>query len=72
MIRAYWFFGDTLRDGSPIPADGEWLQVEGDLILCRRGLHASLDPWDALQYAPGPNLALVDAAQLRNRAWGKS
>ena len=60
MIRAYWFFGDTLRDGQPVPPDGEWLEHDGPLVLCDAGLHASRDPFDALQYAPGPNLALVD------------
>jgi hypothetical protein len=60
MTRAYWFFGDTLRDGSPVPPDGEWLEVSGKLVICEHGLHASLDPFDALQYAPGNNLALVE------------
>jgi hypothetical protein len=60
-IKAYHFFGDTLRDGSPVPPDGEWLRVDPDRIeLCSHGLHASLDPFDALQYAPGPNLAIVE------------
>ena len=58
--RAYWFFGDTLRDGRPIPADGEWLSESLPITLCEKGLHASLCPFDALQYAPGPNLALVE------------
>jgi hypothetical protein len=60
-IKAYHFFGDTLRDGSPVPPDGEWQRVDPDRIeLCSHGLHASLDPFDALQYAPGPNLAIVE------------
>ena len=59
-MRAYHFFGDTLRDGSPVPPDGEWISVEGDLRLCSNGLHASKHPFDALQYAPGNNLALVE------------
>ena len=60
-ITAYWFFGDTLRDGRPIPPDGEWLVEDGPIELCEKGLHWSRDPFDALQYAPGPNLALVEA-----------
>ena len=60
MNLAYWFFGDTLRDGSPVPPDGEWLEVTGPLIICEHGLHASLHPFDALKYAPGNNLALVE------------
>lgn len=63
-VRAYHFVGDTLRDGSPIPPNGEWLTVDGDLIICERGLHASRDPFDALQYAPGPNLCLVDCSGI--------
>jgi len=59
-MRAYWFFGDTLRDGRPIPPNGEWLIHEGEIELCKSGLHASVHPLDALTYAPGPNLALVE------------
>ena len=60
-IRAYHFVGETLRDGRPVPADGVWLEHTGPLVLlCQSGLHASLDPWDALQHAPGPFLCLVD------------
>ena len=59
-MKAYWWFGYTLRDGRPIPPDGAWLEHTGPLVLCKSGLHASLDPWDALTYAPGPWLAVVD------------
>jgi len=58
--KAYWFFNDTMRDGRPVPADGEWLEHVGKVIPCESGLHASPTPWDALQYAPGHNLALVE------------
>ena len=57
---AYHFVGDTLRDGRPIPADSEWLVHEGDVTICETGLHASKHPYDALQYAPGPVLCLVE------------
>jgi len=57
---AYHFVGKTLRDGRPVPADGEWLEHDGELELCASGLHASLDPFDALQYAPGSTLCLVE------------
>ena len=60
-LTAYWFFGNTLRDGRPIPPDGEWLVEDGPIELCEKGLHWSRDPFDALQYAPGQNLALVEA-----------
>jgi hypothetical protein len=35
---------------------------DGPLVLCESGLHASREPWDALQYAPGPWLARVTLA----------
>jgi hypothetical protein len=60
MIQAWHFVSDTLRDGSPIPADGKWLTVKSPIIICERGLHASREPFDALQYAPGATLCLVD------------
>ena len=59
---AYHFVGPTLRDGSPIPADGEWLEVAPPIKMCSRGLHASVHPFDALGYAPGNTLCLVELA----------
>ena len=58
-VLAWHFVGDTLRDGTPIPKDGEWLKYSGNLELCASGLHASIDPFDALEYAPGPTLCRV-------------
>ena len=63
-MRAYHFCGDTLRDGRPIPADGEWLVHEGPVTICETGLHASLHPFDALQYAPGALLCLVECEDV--------
>jgi hypothetical protein len=60
VIRAYHFTGPTLRDGAPVPADGVWLEHAGPVVMCESGLHASRDPFDALQYAPGGTLCLVD------------
>jgi hypothetical protein len=57
---AYHFAGPTLRDGRPIPADGEWLTHDGPITICETGLHASKCPWDALQYAPGATLCKVE------------
>ena len=54
------FVGDTLRDGRPIPADGEWLEHDGQLVMCERGLHWSKTPWKALVYAPGATLCYVE------------
>ena len=59
---AWHFVGDRLRDGRPVPADGVVLRHELSLKLCRSGLHASLDPFDALQYAPGPVLCMVECS----------
>ena len=60
MTRAYHFVGGRLRDGRPVPADGVWLTHEGPVFMCRSGLHFSRHPFDALRYAPGPVLCLVD------------
>jgi hypothetical protein len=59
-FTAWHFTGDRLRDGSPLPAVGEWEHCEGELIMCNRGLHWSRTPWYALQYAPGNNLRKVE------------
>jgi hypothetical protein len=58
-ILAWHFVADTLRDGRPVPPDGVTLTHSAPLIMCQSGLHASLHPFDALPYAPGPNLCLV-------------
>lgn len=60
MGIAYHFVGETLRDGRPVPADGEWLKHVGEVKLCASGLHWSEHPFDALQYAPGGTLCLVE------------
>ena len=57
---AWHFVGEKLRDGRPVPADGEWLEHNGALVMCESGLHFSRQPFDALQYAPGPILCLVE------------
>ncbi len=59
---AWHFVGDKLRDGRPVPADGEWLEYKGALVMCESGLHWSREPFDALEYAPGPILCLVEVA----------
>ena len=59
-ILAYHFTAETLRDGRPIPPVGEWLEHEGEVVMCESGLHASRDPFDALRYAPGPLLHRVE------------
>lgn len=59
-IKAYRFTGDTLKGGRPIPAVGTVLKHEGEIIPCKSGLHASVEPFDALRFAPGPMLHLVE------------
>ena len=59
IMFAWHFVGDTLRDGSPIPADGVPLIYDKPLRICKSGLHFSFDPFDALQYAPGEVLCRV-------------
>jgi len=64
VVKAYHFVGATLRDGRPVPADGEWLVHDGPVAMCKSGLHASRDPFDALQYAPGPVLCEVEVEDI--------
>ena len=59
MIEAWHFVSDTLRDGRPVPADGEKLVHDGQLWMCEFGLHASEDILDALGYAPGHTICRV-------------
>jgi hypothetical protein len=59
-IKAWHFVGKILRDGSPIPKDGVTLKYDGEIKLCKSGYHASVDPFDALQYALGETLCLVE------------
>lgn len=59
-IIGWHFVADKLRDGSPIPEDGEWLRHQREIRLCAAGLHASRDPFDALRYASGATLCLVE------------
>src|SRR5574337_1301621 len=58
-VLAWHFVGDALRDGRPVPSDGEVLRHDGPLELCASGLHASIKIIDALSYAPGDTLCRV-------------
>ena len=60
----YHFVGATLRDGRPIPPDGEWLEHDGKVVMCNSGLHASRHPFDTLQFAPGSTLCLVECEDI--------
>ena len=59
-IKGYHFTGTTLRDGRPLPKVGTWLRHKGDVIPCEVGLHMSVEPFDALRFAPGPLLHRVE------------
>jgi hypothetical protein len=61
---AYHFVGATLRDGSSIPEIGVWEVFEGECVMCESGLHASRHPFDALKYAPGATLRLVEVEDI--------
>ena len=57
-----WHFinGDKLRDGTNAPEDGKWLEFRDKLEMCETGLHFSPLPHQALEYAPGATLCLVE------------
>jgi len=59
-MKAWHFVSATLRDGNPIPPDGVKLVYHKKPIICQQGFHASLHPFDALGYAPGNTLCLVE------------
>jgi hypothetical protein len=61
-ILAWHFVGKTLRDGSPVPKNGKTLKYNGEIKLCSTGYHASVEAFDALQYAPGNTLCRVKCA----------
>src|SRR3990167_6131833 len=54
------FTGATLRDRSPLPKIRQWETYTGICVMCKSGLHVGKTPWDALQYAPGNTLRLVE------------
>ena len=70
-MKAWHFTGDKLRDGSPLPRKGRWLTYSGEVKMCKSGLHASLQPFDALQYAPGARLHLVEVADVVEQQYDK-
>ena len=60
-----WHFAKTGPNGTPVLRDGTLavagtVRVKGPLVLCEWGLHASERALDALKYAPGPWLSLVE------------
>jgi hypothetical protein len=59
-VYAWHFVGKTLRDGRPVPPNGVKLIHGRAPSICNHGFHASKSPFDALQYAPGNTLCLVE------------
>lgn len=59
-MRAWHFVDRTLRDGTPVPRDGVTLKHRNAVVPCQSGLHASEHPFDALQFATGNTLCLVE------------
>ncbi len=60
---AYHFIKENRRSGvgnRRAYVDGKVEHHRGSVEPCVSGLHASPTPWDALQYAPGPLLSLVE------------
>ena len=61
-----WHFLDVNAAGEPVLRDGrklvlgEWLEHEGDLVMCEQGFHASVRAIDALSYAPGVYVTIVE------------
>jgi hypothetical protein len=64
---AWHFVSNTLRDGRPIPPDGEWLVHDGKCVICETGLHVSIRLTDALQYAPGSTICRVAVRDIAVR-----
>ena len=56
-IKGWWFAPKNKKlangDGRKIKV-GSTHKIKGEIIPCRRGLHLSPKPLNALQYAPGP------------------
>lgn len=59
-LLAWHFVDEEMRDGSPIPPDGERLEHGAPVALCQSGLHASERVIDALKFAPGNTICRVE------------
>lgn len=55
-----WRTGSGGDGAGVIIEPGQVLRVEGEIVPCHHGLHASVDILDALQYAPGHIITRVD------------
>ena len=63
-VLAYHFTdGYRLRDGQPLEMGREYV-FDGTPVMCARGYHASRHVFDALEYAPGATLSLVECREV--------
>ncbi|WPZ33937.1 hypothetical protein T8K17_22190 [Thalassobaculum sp. OXR-137] len=66
-VLAWHFVDETLKDGRPVPPDGERLTHDGPVSLCEGGLHASERVLDALKFAPGNIICRVECDDVAER-----
>ena len=62
-MKAYWFESENSKlgyDDNRKPIKGRTHKVKCEPVLCQAGLHASISPFDALQYAKSETLWEVD------------
>lgn len=62
--KAYHFTSNILRDGRPLPKVNQELRHDGLVKICKSGLHASEKLIDALYYAPGNLLHVVECKEI--------
>ena len=70
-ILAYHFLKSDMcsSEGHEPPwKEGETRTLDGEIVICAHGYHASRTAWDALQFAPGPVLCLVEVEPVEERA----
>jgi hypothetical protein len=67
-----WHFTDgmKLRDGQPLKV-GKTYKHTGELEMCVKGYHASIDIVDALSYAPGFTVSMVECGGKMERGADK-
>ncbi|UUX50695.1 hypothetical protein NUH88_03125 [Nisaea acidiphila] len=66
-LLAWHFIDENMRDGRPVPPDGERLEHGAPAALCESGLHASERVLDALIYAPGNTICRVECDGVAGR-----
>ncbi len=67
-ILAYHFLKSDMCSHAghePPWKEGETRTLDGEIVICVHGYHASRTAWDALQFAPGPVLCLVEVEPVK-------